>query len=78
GENLTVMRRYTDFELLREVLCERYRTFSKRIPTLPPKKAFGKFEDRFLKKRENGLQFFLAYVMLHPVIGCSAVIRQWL
>ncbi|KAJ2807039.1 hypothetical protein H4R20_001445 [Coemansia guatemalensis] len=78
GENLTVMRRYTDFEILREVLCERYRTFSKRIPTLPRKKAFGKFEDRFLKKRENGLQFFLAYVMLHPVIGCSAVIRQWL
>ncbi|KAJ2081269.1 hypothetical protein H4R24_002446 [Coemansia sp. RSA 988] len=78
GENLTVMRRYTDFEILREVLCERYRTFSKRIPTLPHKKAFGKFEDRFLKKRENGLQFFLAYVMLHPVIGCSAVIRQWL
>ncbi|KAJ2614003.1 hypothetical protein H4S08_001928 [Coemansia sp. RSA 1365] len=78
GENLTVMRRYTDFELLREVLCERYRTFSKRIPALPRKKAFGKFEDRFLKKRENGLQFFLAYVMLHPVIGCSAVIRQWL
>ncbi|KAJ2369022.1 hypothetical protein H4S01_001251 [Coemansia sp. RSA 2610] len=78
GENLTVMRRYTDFELLRDVLCERFRTFSKRIPALPKKRAFGKFEDRFLKKRESGLQFFLAYVMLHPVIGCSSIIRQWL
>ncbi|KAJ2359173.1 hypothetical protein GGF43_000339 [Coemansia sp. RSA 2618] len=78
GENLTVMRRYTDFELLRDVLCERYRAFSKRIPHLPRKKAFGKFEDRFLKKRESGLQFFLAYVMLHPVIGCSSIIKQWL
>ncbi|KAJ2665789.1 hypothetical protein IW148_001548 [Coemansia sp. RSA 1199] len=78
GENLTVMRRYTDFEVLYDVLCERYGAFSKRIPRLPRKKAFGKFEDRFLKKRESGLQFFLAYVMLHPVIGCSTVIKQWL
>ncbi|KAJ1800713.1 hypothetical protein LPJ59_000882 [Coemansia sp. RSA 2399] len=78
GENLTVMRRYTDFEILRDVVCERYRTFRKRVPHLPQKKAFGKFEDSFLKKRENGLQFFLAYVMLHPVIGCSMAIRQWI
>ncbi|KAJ1897848.1 hypothetical protein LPJ66_003122 [Kickxella alabastrina] len=78
GENLTVMRRYTDFENLRDVLCERYYTFRKRIPELPSKKAFGKFEDKFLKKRESGLQFFLAYVMLHPVIGCSLSIKQWL
>ncbi|KAJ2864587.1 hypothetical protein GGI22_001684 [Coemansia erecta] len=78
GENLTVMRRYTDFEILRDVICERYRTFRKRVPHLPQKKAFGKFEDSFLKKRENGLQFFLAYVMLHPVIGCSMAIRQWI
>ncbi|KAJ2521870.1 hypothetical protein H4217_001120 [Coemansia sp. RSA 1939] len=78
GDNLTVMRRYTDFEILRDVICERYHTFRKRVPHLPRKKAFGKFEDSFLKKRENGLQFFLAYVMLHPVIGCSTVIRQWI
>ncbi|KAJ1874520.1 hypothetical protein LPJ57_004796 [Coemansia sp. RSA 486] len=78
GDNLTVMRRYTDFADLRGVLCERYPTFRKRIPQLPPKKAFGKFENRFLKKRESGLQFFLAYVMLHPVIGCSSIIRRWI
>ncbi|KAJ2555427.1 hypothetical protein EV175_002268 [Coemansia sp. RSA 1933] len=78
GDNLTVMRRYTDFEILREVVCQRYRTFRKRVPHLPQKKAFGKFEDSFLKKRESGLQFFLAYVMLHPVIGCSMIIRQWI
>ncbi|KAJ2006064.1 hypothetical protein GGI04_002009 [Coemansia thaxteri] len=78
GDNLTVMRRYTDFALLREVLCQRYYTFSKRIPHLPAKKAFGKFEDQFLRKREKGLQFFLAYVMLHPVIGCSPIVRKWL
>ncbi|KAJ2633217.1 hypothetical protein H4R22_000644 [Coemansia sp. RSA 1290] len=78
NENLTVLRRYSDFELLRDVLCERFRTFSKRVPQLPRKKAFGKFENSFLKKRESGLQFFLAYVMLHPVIGCSSIIKQWL
>ncbi|KAJ2435452.1 hypothetical protein GGF42_009049, partial [Coemansia sp. RSA 2424] len=78
GENLTIMRRYTDFAMLREVLCQRFYTFRKRIPHLPPKKAFGKFEDKFLKERESGLQFFLAYVMLHPVIGRSSIIKQWL
>ncbi|KAJ2454852.1 hypothetical protein EV183_001272 [Coemansia sp. RSA 2336] len=78
NENLTVLRRYSDFELLRDVLCERFRTFSKRVPQLPRKKSFGKFENSFLKKRESGLQFFLAYVMLHPVIGCSSIIKQWL
>ncbi|KAJ2901167.1 hypothetical protein IWW38_000132 [Coemansia aciculifera] len=78
GENLTVMRRYTDFALLRQVLCQRFYTFRKRIPHLPPKKAFGKFEDTFLRERESGLQFFLAYVMLHPAIGCSSIIKQWL
>ncbi|KAJ1845756.1 hypothetical protein LPJ73_004745, partial [Coemansia sp. RSA 2703] len=78
GSNLTVMRRYTDFVELRAVLCEHYATFRKRIPELPAKRAFGKFDDRFLRKRESGLQFFLAYVMLHPVIGCSSVIRRWL
>ncbi|KAJ1718881.1 hypothetical protein LPJ53_006241, partial [Coemansia erecta] len=78
GSNLTVMRRYTDFVELRAVLCEHYATFRKRIPELPAKRAFGKFDDKFLRKRESGLQFFLAYVMLHPVIGCSSVIRRWL
>ncbi|KAJ2742432.1 hypothetical protein GGI20_004487 [Coemansia sp. BCRC 34301] len=78
GDNLTVLRRYTDFALLREVLCQRFYTFRKRIPHLPPKKAFGKFEDKFLKERESGLQFFLAYVMLHPAIGSSSIIKQWL
>ncbi|KAJ2715377.1 hypothetical protein H4R19_001237 [Coemansia spiralis] len=78
GDNVTVLRRYSDFEVLYEVLCDRFPLFAKRIPHLPRKKAFGKFEDKFLKKRESGLQFFLAYVMLHPVIGCSIVIRQWI
>ncbi|KAI9505835.1 hypothetical protein BX070DRAFT_250709 [Coemansia spiralis] len=78
GANMTVMRRYTEFELLRDAVCAKYPMFQERVPALPPKRAFGKFDDRFLTRRESGLQFFLAYVMLHPVIGCSGIIKQWL
>ncbi|RKP39944.1 hypothetical protein BJ085DRAFT_34964 [Dimargaris cristalligena] len=77
GSEAVVHRRYTDFENLRKVLTKYFRAFRKGIPKLPEKKVIGNFEREFLEHRQHGLQYFLSYVVLHPIIGTSPIIRKW-
>ncbi|KAJ1926388.1 hypothetical protein IWQ60_003832 [Tieghemiomyces parasiticus] len=77
GTEVSVRRRYTDFENLRRVLARCYRPFRKGIPRLPEKKVIGNFERDFLERRQHGLQYFLSYVVLHPIIGTSPVLKKW-
>ena len=48
-----IERRYSDFFTLHELISERYRGIY--VPYLPPKKTFGKNDEKFVEKRRLGL-----------------------
>lgn len=47
------------------------------MPKLPPKKVVGKFRPAFVEKRRRELEYFLEWVVAHPVMGDSPVVVQW-
>ncbi|KAF9936385.1 hypothetical protein BGZ65_002455, partial [Modicella reniformis] len=53
------------------VLC---RSILRGIPKLPPKKVVGKFRPAFVEKRRRELEYFLEWVVAHPVIGDCPVV----
>ncbi|CAG8636006.1 12551_t:CDS:2 [Racocetra fulgida] len=62
---------------LRSQLIKAYPKFRKLIPCLPPKRIMGKFMPEFIEKRRKDLEYFLAYVLLHPILGPTTVLRRW-
>ncbi|KXN70534.1 hypothetical protein CONCODRAFT_78788 [Conidiobolus coronatus NRRL 28638] len=77
GGKLQVRKRYSEFVRLREVLCRLYPNLKKNIPQLPQKKLVGKFQAEFVENRRQGLEFFLIYVTLHPIIGANNILERW-
>ncbi|KAF9147943.1 hypothetical protein BG015_010345 [Linnemannia schmuckeri] len=47
------------------------------MPKLPPKKVVGKFRPTFVEKRRRELEYFLEWVVAHPIMGDSPVVVQW-
>ena len=47
------------------------------MPKLPPKKVVGKFRPAFVEKRRRELEYFLEWVVAHPIMGDSPVVVQW-
>lgn len=56
------------------VLC---RSILRGMPKLPPKKVVGKFRPAFVEKRRRELEYFLEWVVAHPVVGDCPVVVQW-
>jgi sorting nexin-7/30/sorting nexin-8 len=71
--NIKVRRRYSDFDWLRQILCNLY--VGNVIPTTPRKNKIGsdKFGDAFLQKRMRTLEKFLNYLLMNPVIKYSQI-----
>ncbi|KAI8878756.1 Phox-like protein [Backusella circina FSU 941] len=78
GAPITVRKRYSDFIELRDELLRCYPALKKSIPKLPPKKVVGKFSPAFVEQRRRDLEYFFKYVVLHPTLGASAVVRHWI
>jgi hypothetical protein len=47
------------------------------IPALPPKAPFARFRPAFLDQRRRYLQYWLSAVLLHPEIGASKAVKNW-
>ncbi|KAG0210869.1 hypothetical protein BGX28_008836 [Mortierella sp. GBA30] len=47
------------------------------MPKLPPKKVVGKFRPAFVERRRRELEYFLEWVVAHPIIGDCPVVVQW-
>ncbi|CAG8570947.1 12575_t:CDS:2 [Racocetra persica] len=77
GASIVIRKRYSDFVKLRSQLIKAYPKFRKLIPCLPPKRIMGKFMPEFIEKRRKDLEYFLAYVLLHPILGPTTVVRRW-
>lgn len=56
------------------LLC---RSILRGMPKLPPKKVVGKFRPAFIERRRRELEYFLEWVVAHPVIGDCPVVVQW-
>ncbi|OAQ26496.1 Phox-like protein, partial [Linnemannia elongata AG-77] len=73
-----VRKRYTDFVTLRAQLVETASgSIIRGMPKLPPKKVVGKFRPAFVEKRRRELEYFLEWVVAHPIMGDSPVVVQW-
>ncbi|KAI9318419.1 hypothetical protein BX666DRAFT_1927689 [Dichotomocladium elegans] len=70
-----VVRRYSDFYWLWEVLLRRYPL--RMVPHLPPKKMSGK-DETFMKLRQRGLKRFINAIVQHPTLKRDDVVEQFL
>ncbi|CAO3700337.1 unnamed protein product [Rhizopus stolonifer] len=70
-----VLRRYSDFWWIWEVLLKRYPF--RALPNLPPKKLGGR-DTTFLEKRRKGLSRFINAVIRHPVLRQDEVVSKFL
>ncbi|ORE06929.1 hypothetical protein BCV72DRAFT_206454 [Rhizopus microsporus var. microsporus] len=70
-----VLRRYSDFWWLWEVLLKRYPF--RALPNLPPKKLGGR-DAAFLEKRRKGLSRFINAVIRHPVLRQDDILSKFL
>ncbi|KAF7728007.1 Sorting nexin mvp1 [Apophysomyces ossiformis] len=70
-----VLRRYSDFWWLMEVLLRRYPF--RTLPNLPPKKVGGR-DAAFLEKRRKGLSRFINAIVRHPILHQDEVVIKFL
>ncbi|RCH96953.1 Sorting nexin mvp1 [Rhizopus stolonifer] len=70
-----VLRRYSDFWWLLEVLLRRYPF--RALPNLPPKKLGGR-DTAFIEKRRKGLSRFINAIIRHPVLRHDEVVARFL
>jgi len=61
-----VRRRYSDFEVFRDLLERESARVS--IPTLPGKVYLNRFDDSVIEERRRGLERFLKIVVGHPLL----------
>jgi hypothetical protein len=73
--NSKVIRRYSDFLWLQDVLLKKYPF--RIITALPPKKAVGA-DTAFLEKRRRGLLRFLNFVANHPSMRSDEIVTVFL
>ncbi|KAI8882068.1 hypothetical protein K501DRAFT_187521 [Backusella circina FSU 941] len=77
-----VLRRYSDFWWLLEVLLRRYPFRS--LPNLPPKKLGGRkviylfCDAAFLEKRRKGLSRFINAIIRHPILKQDDIVNKFL
>ncbi|TPX38135.1 hypothetical protein SmJEL517_g00377 [Synchytrium microbalum] len=71
-----VLRRYSDFVWLLDVLSKRYAFRS--LPSLPPKKVNAQSDEAFLERRRRGLARFSTFIVNHPVLKEDVTVGAFL
>ena len=76
--NLKVIRRYSDFEWLRQTLVNMFT--SSVIPPIPKKNKIGgdRFKEQFLEKRTRTLEKFLNLLLQDPSIKSSKILYDFI
>ncbi|SPO44944.1 related to Sorting nexin 9 [Moesziomyces antarcticus] len=76
GAQVTVVRRFTQFEWLHLVLARHYSALL--IPPLPEKQYSGRFASDFIETRRADLEMWISRLVRHPVLRYSEPIRFFL
>eukprot|EP00050_Salpingoeca_kvevrii_P006703 m.291100 g.291100 ORF g.291100 m.291100 type:complete len:426 (-) comp12408_c0_seq1:55-1332(-) len=74
----SVLRRYSDFDWLRQVLRHEFR--AQIVPPVPPKHSLqrNKTDKDFLERRRRGLERFMQRVAAHPILNTSDAYHAFL
>ncbi|KAI9321799.1 Phox homologous domain-containing protein [Dichotomocladium elegans] len=75
---ISIRKRYSEFVDLRHRLLKHYPHLKTSIPKLPPKRVVGKFTPAFVERRRRDLEYFFKYVVLHPTLGSSSLVTDWI
>ncbi|GAA5879620.1 hypothetical protein JCM3774_004287 [Rhodotorula dairenensis] len=77
GTVMKIHKRYSAFVQLRHDLLSAHPQFRGLVPRLPPKSSLAKYRPSFLEKRRQLLGYWLSTVLLHPILGGTAIVRDW-
>ncbi|XP_051979938.1 PX domain-containing protein kinase-like protein isoform X2 [Xyrauchen texanus] len=69
----TVIRRYSDFDMLNNSLL----ISGLNLP-LPPKKLIGNMDREFIAGRQKGLQAYLNYITRHHILSSCELVKKFL
>ncbi|SNX84257.1 related to Sorting nexin 9 [Melanopsichium pennsylvanicum] len=76
GSQSTVVRRFTQFEWLHQVLAKHYSALL--IPPMPEKQYSGRFASDFIETRRADLEMWISRIVRHPILRYSEPIRFFL
>lgn len=76
GPQLTVLRRFSQFAWLAQVLSRRFPALV--LPSLPEKQYSGRFANEFVETRRADLELWIGRVVRHPVVRYSEVLLFFL
>lgn len=77
GGVITIRKRYSEFDELRDQLRYAFPRRRNEIPDLPPKSVVSKFRAAFLESRRKGLEYFLLCILLNPVFAGSPIVKKF-
>jgi len=78
GNKMTLRKRYSEFDRLRERLVQAFPRSEAALPALPPKSVVSKFRPKFLETRRQGLNYFLSCILMNPEFSGSPLVKQFL
>ncbi|GAC94076.1 hypothetical protein PHSY_001645 [Pseudozyma hubeiensis SY62] len=76
GAQVTVRRRFTQFEWLYQTLAKHYSALF--IPPVPEKQYSGRFASDFIETRRADLEMWMSRLVRHPVLRYSETLRFFL
>lgn len=77
GSIITIRKRYSEFDELRDQLRYAFPKRRNEIPDLPPKSLVSKIRGAFLESRRKGLEYFLLCILLNPVFAGSPIVKKF-
>ncbi|CZT19430.1 uncharacterized protein RCC_05281 [Ramularia collo-cygni] len=78
GGELSLRKRYSEFDRLRVELCRAFPYAEAMIPELPRKSHISRFRPKFLQQRRDGLQQFLNCILLNPEFASSPILKDFI
>jgi len=78
GQKFTVIKRYSEFDGLREKLVQAFPKSKAALPSLPRKSVISRFRSKFLEQRRQGLNYFLSCILLNPEFAGSPLVKEFL
>ncbi|KAG9545360.1 PX-domain-containing protein, partial [Aureobasidium melanogenum] len=78
GGSITLRKRYSEFDTLRQNLVKAFPLSEASIPELPRKSLVSRFRPKFLEQRRAGLAHFLTCILLNPQFSRSPIVTEFI
>ncbi|KAF3926365.1 hypothetical protein AA313_de0202817 [Arthrobotrys entomopaga] len=78
GQKFKVIKRYSEFDTLREKLLVAFPNSKAALPQLPRKSVVSRFRTKFLDSRRQGLNYFLSCILMNPEFAGSPMVKEFL